>query len=48
MHRARVLANVYYFNKYNLQHNINIIQPLWLEKNLALQIINEEEYNNLL
>ncbi len=48
MHRARSLVNVYYLNNYYIIHNINKSQPLLLDKNIALQIINEEEYNNLI
>lgn len=47
MHKARVLANMYYWNKifrkYNIDKRINMNCP----KEWALQIINEEEYNML-
>ena len=53
MHRARSLANVYYWNKVYQKHDEkdNEGQPkkfyLYLPKELALQIVNEEEYNIL-
>ena len=47
MHKARVLANVYFWNKYYLLNNIDKIYKL----NLPFEnqsIINKEEYNMLL
>jgi radical SAM peptide maturase (CXXX-repeat target family) len=47
-HRARSLANVYYWNKVYQKNNENKEFPLHLEKEYALQLISEEEYNMLL
>lgn len=44
MHRCRVLANVYYWNKLYRQLNINKRQPMNMPINWALEIISEEEY----
>ena len=48
MHRARALANVYYWNKVYQKNNENKIFPLYLEEKYALQIINKDEYDMLL
>ena len=48
MHRARSLANVYFWNKLYKQYNMNQKFKMWLPKELALQIIDENEYNRLL
>ena len=48
MHRARSLANVYYWNKVYRKGNEKRVFPMHLEKEHALQIISEEEYNELL
>ena len=48
MHRARVLANVYYWNLYYIKNKINKIKPLYLERGIANQIISNEEYDQLL
>ena len=50
MHRARSLANVYYWNKAYQKHeeDKDTRYKLYLEKEHALQIISEEEYNMLL
>lgn len=54
MHRARSLANVYYWNKVYRKHNElmgETNQPkyfnLFLPKDIATQIISEDEYNML-
>ena len=47
MHRARSLANVYYWNKYYELNNINQIMKINLEKDIALKIISEQEWNKL-
>ncbi len=47
-HRARSLANVYYWNKVYQKNNEEEVFPLYLEKEYALQIISEEEYDMLL
>lgn len=47
-HRARSLANVYYWNKVYMKNNENKIFRLGLQKEHALQIITEEEYDMLL
>ena len=47
MHRARSLANVYYWNKVYEKNNETKVFNLYLEKEHALQLISEEEYNML-
>jgi uncharacterized protein len=47
-HKARVLANVYYWNKLYKQLNLNERFECNVPKEWALEIISEEEYNNLL
>jgi len=48
MHRARSLANVYYWNLYYHKHGSEKRFPLYLDKSLALQLISADEYDNLL
>lgn len=48
MHRARSLANVYFWNKVYKKHDDDKVFDLYLDKEHALQIISEEEYNMLL
>lgn len=48
MHKARVLANVYYWNKYYQLNNINDKFELNLPKEECLKIIDEDEYNMLI
>ncbi len=47
-HRARSLANVYYWNKAFRKHNEEERYPLLLQEEYALQILDEEEYKMLL
>lgn len=47
-HRARSLANVYYWNKVYKKNNEDRVLKMYLQKEYALQIITEEEYNMLL
>ena len=47
MHRARVLANVYYWNQYYKKNNIEKKFNLNLSVNIATQIISEEEFELL-
>lgn len=47
MHQARALANAYYFNKIYRITNTNKTMKIWLEKEKALQIISEDEWNLL-
>ena len=47
LHKARSLANVYFWNLYYIKNNINKSFKMYLPKNDALNIINEEEYNML-
>ena len=47
MHRARSLATVYYWNNVYKKGNEDKVFPLFLPKELALEIISEEEYNML-
>ena len=48
VHKARSLANVYYWNKWYKQNNIDKKFKMWLPKEEALKIIDEQEYNMLL
>lgn len=48
MHKARSLANVYYWNLYYRKHNLNNRKIMYLNKEEALKIIDEQEYNMLL
>lgn len=48
MHRAEALANVYYWNKKYQQENSEKIFPIFLSRDIATQLINDEEYDNLL
>lgn len=43
MHKARALANCYYWNRYYLQTDQNKRMKLWLEDEKALEIIPEDE-----
>lgn len=47
MHKARSLANVYYWNKWYKQNGIDETFKMWLPKSEALKIIDEDEYNML-
>ena len=47
-HRASALANVYYWNKVHIKNNEPYRFRSYLPKELALEIISEEEYNMLL
>lgn len=48
MHKARSLANVYYWNMYYKKYNINRKFKMYCPKEWALKIISEDEYNMLL
>jgi uncharacterized protein len=48
MHKARVLANVYYWNKLYKIKNQDKVFELNLPKEECLKFINENEYNMLL
>ena len=48
MHKARSLANVYYWNKFYKKHNEDKVFEMHCPKEWALNIITEEEYNKLL
>ncbi len=48
MHKARALANVYYWNKLYKQEGIEDHFECWIPKEWALKIISEDEYNILL
>lgn len=48
MHRARSLANSYYWNWYYRIHEIKKNYPLYLPRDIARQIISDEEYDKLL
>ena len=47
MHKARSLANVYYWNKYYRKNNIPKRFKMWLSKEEALKFIDKYEYNLL-
>ena len=47
MHKARALVNVYYWNKYYRQNNMQKRMKNYCPKEWALDIISEEEYNML-
>ena len=47
VHKARVLANVYYWNNYYKKYNIASTFDMWLPKEQAIAIIGEAEYNKL-
>ena len=48
MHRAAALANVYYWNMQYRIDGSERRQPLYLARNIATQIISNEEYDKLL
>ena len=48
MHKARSLANVYFWNKYYMSKNSNKVFEMHCPKDWALEIIDEDEYNFLL
>ena len=47
MHKARALANVYFWNKYYELKNIDKIKKNYCPKEWALEIIDENEYDNI-
>ena len=47
-HRAKSLAICYYWNKIYKKYDTGEVYELYLDKDIALQIIDEEEYNMLL
>lgn len=47
MHKARSLANVYFWNKYYIKNNIDKVFTMHCPKEWALEIISEQEYNML-
>lgn len=47
MHKAKSLANVYYWNKYYKQHKINKVFKMYLPKEEALKFISLDEYQML-
>lgn len=47
MHKARSLANVYYWNKVYKKNNENKVFNMYLNKEEALKIIDEKEYEML-
>lgn len=47
MHKARALANVYFWNTYYLKHNPNKVLEMMCPKEWALEIIDEDEYSML-
>lgn len=48
MHKARSLANVYFWNKYYIKNNINKVKVMHCPKEWAIKIISNEEYDMLL
>jgi len=47
MHKARSLANVYFWNTYYRKNNIDKRMTMYCPKEWALKIISEDEYNML-
>ena len=47
MHKARSLANVYFWNRYYIKNNKNDVFVMHCPKEWALEIISEQEYNML-
>jgi len=47
MHKARALANCYYWNLKYWKNNENLRFKLWLSDEESLKIINKEELNFL-
>ena len=47
MHKARALANAYYWNRFYEKHDIQNVHELYLSKEDALRIIDIEEYEML-
>ncbi len=47
MHKARTLANIYYWNNYYRKHNKNNRMLFWLSKKDALKIVDKNEYKML-
>lgn len=47
MHKARVLANVYYWNTYHKKMNDGKVTDLWVPRSWAVPIIGEKEYEEL-
>ena len=47
MHKARSLANVYFWNKYYIKNNIDENFKMYCPKEWTLQIIDEDEYDYL-
>lgn len=48
MHKARALANVYFWNKYYIQHNIDKVLLMFLPYSDCLNYINKDEVEMLL
>ena len=48
MHKARALANIYYWNNVYKRNNENLVLEMHIPREWALEIIDEEEYNMLL
>ncbi len=48
MHKARALANIYYWNNVYKRNNENLVLEMHIPREWALEIISEEEYNMLL
>lgn len=47
MHKARVLATVYYWNTYFKKTGSGFVMDLWIPKVWALNIVSEDHYNKL-
>lgn len=47
MHRARALANVYYWNLYYIKNNISKRFPLYLPHSITKKLISDTEYDML-
>lgn len=48
MHKARALANAYFWSRWNIKTNNPKITKLWVPKEWALEIITEDEWDDLI
>lgn len=48
MHKARALANMYFWNKIMIKYPNNNLSKIFVPENIALEIIDKDEYNKLL
>jgi hypothetical protein len=48
MHRARSLANVYYWNNRYINEGKEKVFPLYLSRDIATLLISDEKYDDLI